>query len=322
MITRSETAAQEMQFHTLLENSRVGLLVLDDCLKIVYANQRMFEFFGVSFTQVQGKEIGDVFCCKDFTAVCRACGKENLENCALMRTLEVIREGTVVDNHVIQYIFMREKVPQVKWFQISGCTMYAKDASFISLVFTDITDLKQREERLKALLSLDLATGTQNKYSLMKLVREKAEALHCGQQYTLCMIDFDNFKLLNDEYGHLFGDKVLEKFSDIAHQYIQPNDVLGRYGGEEFIFIFNEMQEEQAFQQLNHIHCELAQYFSFSSEKPVTFSAGIVTVKAEDQGKLSYKDLIHKADACLYEAKQHGRSRAKSSTYEKIFTEK
>jgi 5-methylcytosine-specific restriction protein B len=139
-------------------------------------------------------------------------------------------------------------------------------------------------------------------------------------QGSLCMIDFDNFKQLNDQYGHLFGDKVLKKFSDIAHRHIRKGDVLGRYGGEEFVFIFDGIDEKQSFQILKRIHVELTKYFSEIAKQPVTFSAGIVAVDSSSQ-TMSYKELLGQADSLLYEAKELGRSRAMGRQESGLFIE-
>jgi len=175
--------------------------------------------------------------------------------------------------------------------------------------------LKQREKHLKELLSLDLATGSMNKYSLMKAIKKRVRTKETADQYSICMIDFDNFKSLNDQHGHLFGDRVLEKFSDIARRHIRKDDIFGRYGGEEFIFVFNNIDDRQSLEILKRIHTELEKYFAKRYKITVTFSAGVFTI---DHGTmpLSHTELLVKVDSLLYEAKSRGRGRAMSSSGE------
>jgi diguanylate cyclase (GGDEF)-like protein len=233
--------------------------------------------------------------------------------------MRIIRKGGIIDNNTIHFSFNREGRKKIKWFQLNGSFVSYYDRNYILLIFADITDLKQKEKRLKELLYLDFATRTTNKYGLVQSIKRRVRAGN-NQRYSLCMIDFDNFKQLNDQYGHLFGDKVLKKFSDIAHRHIRKGDVLGRYGGEEFVFIFDGIDEKQSFQILKRIHVELTKYFSEIAKQPVTFSAGIVAVDSSSQ-TMSYKELLGQADSLLYEAKELGRSRAMGRQESGLFIE-
>ena len=132
----------------------------------------------------------------------------------------------------------------------------------------------------------------------------------------MCMVDFDNFKALNDQYGHLFGDRVLKAFANIARKHIRKSDTLGRFGGEEFIFIFMNSDEEQSLKILERIHKELEEYFSRDSIL-VTFSAGIFYVSKDVYAPAQ---LFGEIDKRLYQAKKPGRGRAISNIGETVFT--
>lgn len=306
-------------FYSLFENSRIGQVLLDDQFQLVFVNRRMYEFFDLKLGQMEESPFGKVFHCSNFGVGCSVCGRAESGQCSLMRAVRLIQKGGIIDNNTIHFSFNREGHEEVKWFQLNGSSVSCCGRSYILLVFADITELKQREKRLKELLSLDLATGTMNKYGLVKSIEQRVWAGKC-QQYCLCMIDFDNFKQLNDQYGHLFGDKVLEKFSDIAHRHIRKEDVLGRYGGEEFVFIFDGNDEMKSFQILKRIHTELLCYFSQITKQPVTFSAGIVAVDGGSPA-ISYEELLERADRLLYEAKKHGRARAMGQCEDRLFME-
>ncbi len=303
---------------TLFENSRIGQVILDDQCRLIFVNRRMYEFFDLKPDQEANLSFGQVFHCSSFGASCAECAKGGDGQCDLMHAVKIIQKGGMIDNNTMQFSFNRENSEEIKWFQLNGASVSYDNHTYILLIFGDITDMKQREKRLKELLSLDIPTGTMNKYGLVKSIKRRVRAGN-NQHYSLCMIDFDNFKQLNDQYGHLFGDKVLEKFSDIAHRHIRKGDVLGRYGGEEFVFLFDGIDETQSFQILKRIHWELTKYFSKIARQAVTFSAGIVTVDSGSQS-MSYKALVGQADSLLYEAKGLGRSRAMSRQGEWLFT--
>jgi diguanylate cyclase (GGDEF)-like protein len=134
------------------------------------------------------------------------------------------------------------------------------------------------------------------------------------------MIDFDNFKEINDQCGHLMGDRVLRVFADIARKHIRKDDILGRFGGEEFVFIFKDADEQQSLEILKRIHKELEGHFAKKFKIQVTFSAGIIAAGNEDFIPPIYTKLLDKVDRMLYQAKNCGRGRAISSGGETLFT--
>ena len=145
---------------------------------------------------------------------------------------------------------------------------------------------------LLARQELDQPTGVLNKTGLQRgidaLLRpERREA------FTLCMADLDGFKCVNDQYGHLAGDTVLKNFCKIARRNIRAGDLLGRYGGDEFLFVFR-----------TEINRAVKILLSGVSPGPVTFSAGAVLCAQDDaRDRLG---LIREADALLYRAKAAG----------------
>lgn len=302
----------------------VGQVIMDENLNIVFANNRMFEYFDTEPYNTTGLPFGRAFFCRELVCNCYECGKskvENCINCGIINAMRDIQHGkSIMNNSVIQYSFHCRNHYGLKWFQINGSQITYYDKNCAALVFSDITELKLRENQLKEWLALDLATGTMNKRSLLNAIQKLAESVEAGSRYSISMIDFDNFKLLNDQYGHLFGDKVLEKFSDIARKYIRKDDILGRFGGEEFVFVFKDTDEQQSLKILKRIHRELEGYFKKKFRIQVTFSAGVINVGNEDFLPLPYTKLLDKVDRMLYLAKDHGRGRAVSSTGETLFT--
>ncbi|HWP51738.1 MAG TPA: sensor domain-containing diguanylate cyclase [Clostridia bacterium] len=301
-------SANSPLFYNLFQNSRIGQIILDSQNRIAFANQRMLELFGAIEPNVLGKSFGDAFHCVDYEGRCPGCVKADDKRCNLVHAANLIKQGVISDNTAIAYSFFREQRICQKWFQVSGRIFAYEGKEFLQLSFCDITHLQQREKHLKALLLLDKTTGTLNKYGLVKAVKRRIKIGTMVKKYSLCMLDFDNFKQLNDKYGHLFGDHVLEKFSDIAHRHLHKGDILGRYGGEEFIFVFNGADEQQSLEVLTKIQNELAMFYVKTARIPVTFSAGIVTVDSDTLP--SYKGLVEQADQLLYKAKQLGRTRA------------
>lgn len=312
---------QDTFFYDLFQGNKIGQVIVDEQFNIMFANNRMFELLDFATYDVVNMSFGQAFHCSELGANCQECGtgeSECFKNCGILNAVRLIRRGSLIDNSTVKFSYCYDNHFEEKWFQLNGGTLPYHDRDCIALVLADITDLKQREKHLKELLSLDLATGSMNKYGLMKAIKKRANVKETASQYSICMIDFDNFKSLNDQHGHLFGDRVLEKFSDIARRHIRKDDIFGRYGGEEFVFVFNSIDERQALGILKRIHTELEKYFAKKYKISVTFSAGVFTV-ANDEMPLSHTELLAKVDGFLYEAKSRGRGRAVSPSGEVPF---
>lgn len=276
----------------------------------------MFEYFGLKYSSIIGTPFGYNFCCKGYRYTCG--GNDNCKYCEINAAIQSLwRDGIQTKEKIIQFTFHHGKCRGLKWLQLHTGWITYGDTHYIILTFTDITHFKQNERRLEVRLSLDPATGILNKTSLLHSMRRLMIDKRNYKVCTLCMVDFDNFKSLNDQYGHLFGDHVLKTFSNIARKYIRKNDILGRFGGEEFIFLFKDTDEKQSLKILERIHKELEDCFS-SYAVFVTFSAGVTYISNEN---CVFTQLMDEVDQKLYQAKKKGRGRAISNMGETLFTE-
>lgn len=307
-------------YQTVFQNSRIGQVILSEDLSLIAANDRMFEHFQLKPGEVQGKSFGCVFHCayREKGQICGQNGK--CEDCFIKSAVsDIIGSHITITESAMQYQLIIENRHKMKWFQMSGTVIEIKGSQFVLLSFADITELKLQEEDLRKKLALDLATGAMNKHSLMLHLEKLVEPDAPLNEFTLVMIDFDLFRQINNKHGHLKGDKVLEIFSEIARRHIRKKDILGRYGGEEFIFVFPDVDQKQALRILKRIHRELRNHFSKEMTLPVTFSAGIIHVDREDRSLPPVTDLIGEVDRMLYQAKKHGRNRASYDKGEILF---
>ena len=117
------------------------------------------------------------------------------------------------------------------------------------------------------------------------------------------MVDIDFFKTVNDTYGHHMGDIVLEKLSEIIKATIRDADIAGRYGGEEFLIIFPEISEDEAFRAGERLRKNI-EAVEFENRIKITISGGVAEYIEE-----TALELIEKADRNLYRAKENGRNR-------------
>lgn len=159
--------------------------------------------------------------------------------------------------------------------------------------------------RLEVLSLTDALTGLYNRRFLSASIDEEMRrAYDTGSQLTLCILDIDHFKNINDTYGHECGDEVLFNIAQIMKAYLTEGEIFGRYGGEEFVLLFPGKTPMAALPRIRRL-CDYIREHEWSHGKPVTMSGGL---SSYTKG-ISYSDFIDAADKNLYRAKREGRDR-------------
>ncbi len=130
-----------------------------------------------------------------------------------------------------------------------------------------------------------------------------------GRAFTLILFDIDHFKLINDRFGHEVGDRALVALAGRVQESLRAVDILGRWGGEEFIIIFPEAGLEECWHKAEELCASVASRALFD-DHTVTISCGVAEVRPGDTAD----SLFHRADAAMYAAKQHGRNHAEFAT--------
>jgi diguanylate cyclase (GGDEF)-like protein len=161
-------------------------------------------------------------------------------------------------------------------------------------------------ERVKQLAYIDGLTGIFNRrFFELRIAEEIERAKRFGAGMAVIMVDIDQFKRLNDEFGHLLGDEVLRQVSSLFHQQLRKFDVVCRYGGEEFAILLAQTNPQHALAAAEKLR-RLVESWQFPGvPRPVTISAGVATYP--DHGS-TRDELVKASDAGLYTAKQAGRN--------------
>jgi diguanylate cyclase (GGDEF)-like protein/PAS domain S-box-containing protein len=187
------------------------------------------------------------------------------------------------------------------------------DREYILAVVRDITERKKFEERLIILANYDELTGCVNFRWLMKLLeKEIARSRRYRKEFSIIMIDIDHFKIINDTHGHLVGNDALVAFANLVKGSVRSIDIVGRYGGEEFLIILPESDAQQALVVLERLKNNLTQtkitspHLGERVELSLKFSAGIASFPLNTK---NLKELIWIADNALRQAKREGRNR-------------
>lgn len=169
-------------------------------------------------------------------------------------------------------------------------------------------ELIERERIYRDLSITDALTGLHNSryfYDRLENVLQNAKRYRHG--FSLCFLDLDNFKLLNDTHGHMFGDQVLETFGTLIKASLRTTDMAFRYGGEEFAILLPSTDHTGAELLANRIRRNLNDHnFHVSDGQMLNISASVGVTEYHD-GDCS-KGILNRADKALYEAKRSGRN--------------
>lgn len=155
------------------------------------------------------------------------------------------------------------------------------------------------------LISRDHLTGLYNRHKIDELLEQTIEySKRYKTGFAMIILDIDFFKPVNDEYGHQTGDSVLCEFANLLQTNMRANDHVGRWGGEEFLIILNNVDEDGLLKYAERLRA-LIETYDFSIVKHKTASFGATIYQLNEQ----INDLISRADNALYKAKNSGRNR-------------
>lgn len=171
-----------------------------------------------------------------------------------------------------------------------------------------IRELEEKLRNLSDLVHEDQLTGSLNRRGLDELYeRESARADRRGTPLCVALLDLDDFKKLNDTYGHIAGDNALKHLVKTVKDTLRSMDVIARFGGEEFLIVLPETTVEAAAATMTRLQRELTRHFFLHENEKllITFSAGVaLRLPNEEQTAL-----IRRADRAMYQAKQAGKNR-------------
>jgi diguanylate cyclase (GGDEF)-like protein/PAS domain S-box-containing protein len=291
----------------VFENMPAGVIVLDAQNRILDMNKASQEFLDTTISDSLGKDIASILP-EWQEAASRISVKKDAR-------LELISKGSEAKNIELFVNLLHDNKNQP----------YGK-----LVILRDITNMKQIEnslrrsnENLKQKISeieslqiklkeeaiRDHLTGLYNRRFLQEtLNREIAHANRARVPLSLTMIDLDNFKNINDTYGHALGDLFLISLSRLLDQMTRSTDVCCRYGGEEFVIVMPTASLEEAGQRVDQLRVEFGKikFETGKMEVSVTLSAGVACYPLHGDND---KSLLDAADSALYTAKAKGRNR-------------
>ncbi|SNT15356.1 PAS domain S-box-containing protein/diguanylate cyclase (GGDEF) domain-containing protein [Granulicella rosea] len=299
----AELQTSDQRFRLFMDHSPFVSYMKDEDGRFVFYNRRFAERFGIAMQEWIGKcgedlfppAIADVFRANDNAILASRQGREVTEHS--------LEHGQV-------YIWRSHKFP---FMERDGRQMVAG-------VSVDITGDVAREEELKLFQSelesansllrdlavTDALTGLSNRRAFEeRFAIEFSQSARRHRPLTLVVMDIDNFKQVNDSYGHGAGDAVLRKVAQVLRETTRLPDMAARYGGEEFIVILPDTDVPQAMLWADRLHAALAR--ADWPYRSITMSMGVAGLDEEIR---EMGQLVARADEALYESKRAGKSRA------------
>jgi diguanylate cyclase (GGDEF)-like protein len=287
----------EAMLKTILD-SQDNLVFISDGNTINIANKKFLEFFNISTIDEfysKFKSLATLFV--EDKDVFYPNATTDIATCDWIEQIKHLKESEkIIKLHIPYY-------NNHKTFMVS-IDEYALDRTKFLISLTDITSLKEKSTILEYQANHDFLTGLYNRTAFDRIfTTEIKRAKRYDTDLTLILFDIDNFKKINDTYGHDVGDEVLKDLADISQHIIREYDTIARWGGEEFIILLPETDMDGAFSVAQKIRVTLQEHKG-ENYPNITASFGVAQLINIDT-----KDtLIKKADNALYDAKKNGRN--------------
>ncbi|MFN3479391.1 MAG: diguanylate cyclase [Thermodesulfovibrionales bacterium] len=298
MRTRNLPIDQSSLFE-LLNNLYEALYIVDKDCKILYWNKAAELITGFHQQEVMGRNCSDILSHIDEkgNVLCDRC-------CPLKLSMS---DGRIYEIEA----FLRHKDGHMVPVSVRTCPLSNDSASGAVEVFVDNSSkiaFLHRIEELQRLVIIDHLTGlTNRRFIEMSLEARLSEMKRYGWPFGVLFIDIDNFKNINDLYGHETGDNVLRMIAQTFINNSRPFDTTGRWGGEEFVSIILNVDKERLFDVANRMRMLIEQsVITIDSDLiKITVSIGATMANSED----TVESIIRRADRLMYHGKITGKNR-------------
>jgi len=283
--------------HNLIDDSVNEIFIFDaETLLFSYANTAALEHMG--YTKEELKQLTPIDIKPHYTKeqFCETIAPllSNEEHHLIFETTHTIKDGSTYDVEIRLQLTTIENRKQF--------IVFAHD---ISERKHYIQQLKENEAKLKKLATMDSLTEIYNRYKMnLEIDIQFLRSERFDEKFSILMLDIDNFKTINDTFGHDVGDTVLKELSSIISKEIREIDYFGRWGGEEFLLILPHQKEDESVLVAQKLR-ESIENAIFKTIKSITISIGVSEYKQED----TKETLLKRVDNALYKAKEDGRNK-------------
>lgn len=217
-------------------------------------------------------------------------------------------------NDLFKLEFLVENKEVEQWVSCIIYKINTNDNNKILFVVKDIDQKKKRELELKNRAEKDGLTGLYNSITLRNKIEEALQIKNFNNlKRVFIILDLDNFKEINDKFGHSYGDKVLIEIAKILKNRFRSNDIIGRLGGDEFVIFLNGVEDYEAAEK--YIQClKIATEKVYKKESITVKISGSIGFSISPDDGSTFEELYTRADLALYEIKKCGKNNYKKYT--------
>lgn len=298
----SQLRESEERHKLLADNANDVIWIMDLSGKFTYVSPSVEKLRGFTVDEVMSQTLEEL--------LCPGSREEMVEG--LKISADLVNSG----QHFGIYrgdIEQPKKDGTTVWTDLTVSGIYNKNCEFLGMlgVSRDITERRKMEDEIKRLMEKDHLTGLYNRLKIDSVLKEEEEKVleglkENGQEhiFSIAIIDLDDFKKINDNFGHSAGDKVLVALSELINSSIPKEAVAGRWGGEEFLIIYPSLSGPQAYNHAEDLRKKIEEIDSIEGVK-ISASFGLV----QSDGHSDELEMIIRADQALYRAKRTGKNR-------------
>ena len=298
MVDNVENSQEEVALHksylqAVLESQRNIVFVMVNS-EITSINKAFLEFFDIE--SIKGfyntyEQVSDIFVSDDGYLQCKYGDK--------------VWKDFVVDNPTMIHKVKLKKDNDTYIFVVDVAEIKNGKSGYFVVSLTDITEIENERRLFEVAASTDALTGIANRLKFNTILEQQiALSKRYKESFSLLMYDIDDFKRVNDTYGHHMGDEVLVSMTRSVSKNIRESDTFARWGGEEFAIILPQTSEAEAVELANKIR-ENIQNLRFGEGFKLTCSFGVKEYDKEMSNEL----FIQETDVLLYKAKTSGKNR-------------
>lgn len=296
------------KYRMLLENARDIILFISPDGYILEANKAAIDAYGYSRDELLSLKIFDLHN-ENNSLVIEQYLNESNHSGITYETVNLRRDGSTFP------------------VEVSSQSVIIGDQQILVQIIRDITDRKCVEENLRYFASYDALTGITNRRVLEETYNEMfgpaSDISFMKRTGALILIDIDNFKFINDTFGHTVGDMVLVNLVSILKRNLRNDDLLARFGGDEFCVLLKNVNVQQANIIAEKLRRAVEQSRVLLGESDISFgytiSVGVAPILG---GMLEFQEIISRADYALYQSKENGRNRVSCISNEQISKDK
>ncbi len=288
--------SSESKYRAIFQTAGESIFIFDHDGTILDANAAALREFGYSLEELSGMGMSRLYATDSMTDLYNITGNSNttISRTSSSESMFITRTGTSV--HV--------------WITQSAIVFDGKPA--VLSVVRDITERKDREKLLTREARTDFLTGALNRRAFEdQFTREFKRKKRYSRPMSVMILDVDDFKQINDTYGHEAGDCTLKALVQIINNQLRESDLFARFGGEEFIIAMPESDREGSCRLGERIRAAVEEASIRAGDAGIscTVSAGITEIESHDT---EIAEVIARADKALYKAKTSGKNRVVS----------